>query len=499
MEAKWIEALRNSTLPEPGALTEKALAQAQPRSRQALRPFAVGSLALAATIPLAWLVLSKAKPTNVTQNHFLELEEAGLKKLTPLQEKVVATKPVNRRPHQRHQGNEPFGLALKVNDSPASSVLLTPLPGGANPVPWAHTVAFEKTKDGHLQGKVCYPLPSLDYVVEGAIFDESGVLLSTAAGVVALADSSTTLDFGESPDNAKAQHYLLGFHPAPESKKDEVLLRQASELALGGTFPVVLEKLRFFQSPTDNTIVGRVSTTLAKAKEKTTVRTVHGVLLSEEGALLSTARASLKNAQEPAVQEQTFQLNFGRSVEGVARYQLAVSNLPRKSPDILLTPLPSATILSEAKSDFVCHADGRVSGTLTFVRQNTQLGLATSANKVYEGDVVVFDAKGELLSSAKTELSALGGSAQVDLGYCPSARHYQVLLTPRAAKQVEERGIAGYQELALKGTGRSLPNVTLGPVTFTQSNADKEIDARLVASITTAEAANYTLDRKSVV
>ena len=47
--------------PEPGVLTERALAQAPQKSRRTLRPYAYGSLALAATLPVAFLLLPKMK------------------------------------------------------------------------------------------------------------------------------------------------------------------------------------------------------------------------------------------------------------------------------------------------------------------------------------------------------------------------------------------------------------------------------------------------------
>jgi len=53
MEANWIEALRNTPLPNAGSLTDRALAQVKPRPRYAGRTLVLGSLALAATLPLA--------------------------------------------------------------------------------------------------------------------------------------------------------------------------------------------------------------------------------------------------------------------------------------------------------------------------------------------------------------------------------------------------------------------------------------------------------------
>ena len=62
MENRWTTEIRSTLVPEAGTLTERALAQAIPKPRRALRPYAYGSLALAATLPLALLLLPKQKP-----------------------------------------------------------------------------------------------------------------------------------------------------------------------------------------------------------------------------------------------------------------------------------------------------------------------------------------------------------------------------------------------------------------------------------------------------
>lgn len=71
METKWTEAIHTTPAPEPGVLTERALAQAPQKSRRTLRPYAYGSLVLAATLPLAFFTLKKARteaPTAITES-----------------------------------------------------------------------------------------------------------------------------------------------------------------------------------------------------------------------------------------------------------------------------------------------------------------------------------------------------------------------------------------------------------------------------------------------
>jgi Ankyrin repeats (many copies) len=68
METKWTEAIHKTPQPEPGVLTERALAQAPQKSRRTLRPYAYGSLALAATLPLAFFALKKASSEAPTTN-----------------------------------------------------------------------------------------------------------------------------------------------------------------------------------------------------------------------------------------------------------------------------------------------------------------------------------------------------------------------------------------------------------------------------------------------
>ncbi len=59
METKWTEAIHKAPPPEPATLTERALAQAPRSARRGLHPAAYGSLALAATLPVAFLLLPK--------------------------------------------------------------------------------------------------------------------------------------------------------------------------------------------------------------------------------------------------------------------------------------------------------------------------------------------------------------------------------------------------------------------------------------------------------
>ena len=57
MENRWTTEIRNTLVPEAGSLTERALAQVAPKPRRAVRAY--GSLALAATLPVAFLLLPK--------------------------------------------------------------------------------------------------------------------------------------------------------------------------------------------------------------------------------------------------------------------------------------------------------------------------------------------------------------------------------------------------------------------------------------------------------
>ncbi|WP_395094934.1 hypothetical protein [Armatimonas sp.] len=177
-----------------------------------------------------------------------------------------------------------------------------------------------------------------------------------------------------------------------------------------------------------------------------------------------------------------------------------------KRGETSLTPLPTAPVplYPQLQITLTQQADGQVRGAFKITMDSRELGVIPKAWDIH---LAIFDAQGALLSTAKTELPGLGGTADVALGLCPKARHYQLNLSPQPSPETEKGElliVAGYQVVALGGKvpppltgtfGESTYNlVILGEPHFAQNNYYKDISARLSVSVASlSDAPGYTV------
>ena len=161
--------------------------------------------------------------------------------------------------------------------------------------------------------------------------------------------------------------------------------------------------------------------------------------------------------------------------------------------ETILTLLPTAPTpkYPQLQTTLKRQANSQVRGALKITMDSREHGVIP---KAWEIHLAIFDAAGVLLSTAKTELPGAGGTADVALGLCPKAQHYQIELSPKPSPEKEELIVAGYQVVALGGKVPPPLMGTLGEPHFAQSNYYKDISANLSVSVASlSDAPGYTI------
>lgn len=155
-----------------------------------------------------------------------------------------------------------------------------------------------------------------------------------------------------------------------------------------------------------------------------------------------------------------------------------------------LSPLPNRREFPGTQANLVRQADGHVEGTLTFVQDTLGRGLIPQK---YDADVALYDHLEQLVATTKVELPGDGGTVLVYSAPSIPPTYYQVQLTPKRSWSQELEVVGGYQKIVLDGTTKNLPMITLGTPIFYRSTVGEEVTAKLTTTLTTAEAARYTV------
>ncbi|WP_309709295.1 ankyrin repeat domain-containing protein [Armatimonas sp.] len=132
METKWTEEIHKTPQPESGVLTERALAQAPQKSRRTLRPYAYGSLALAATLPVAFLLLPKMsiqpqKVVALTQGKSMPTQEKSMPtqgKSMPTQGKSMPTQEKSMPTQEKSMPTQEKSMPTQEKSMPTQEKLL---------------------------------------------------------------------------------------------------------------------------------------------------------------------------------------------------------------------------------------------------------------------------------------------------------------------------------------------------------------------------------------